>query len=104
MPMPLPIPSGEHPDEAWKKKAACKALDKMDIFFPEEPVTSPRAWDMARTFCKECTVKIDCLYYAVKYEPEGFRRYGMFGGMTPRERDTWANKNSSHRRKGDTGG
>ena len=76
-------------DENWKDHAACGGLD-MVIFFPEEPITTQRVWDQARTFCNQCTVRQQCLDYAINHETLGFRRYGMFGGMTPKERERYA--------------
>lgn len=57
------------------------------LFFPDEPITSPRQWVEGKKFCAACTVKEKCLELAMTAETPGFRRYGLFGGMTPRERD-----------------
>jgi len=92
MPMPPTTPGKITFTEEWKKDAACKDLADSNIFFPPEPITTPRAWDKAREFCQECTVKKTCLDYALEHEAPGFRRYGMFGGMTPKERDEYSAK------------
>lgn len=92
MPMPPTTPRTASYNEEWKNQAACKELNKPDVFFPPEPITTPRAWDQARAFCRECVVQKQCLDYALAHETEGFRRYGMFGGMTPKERDDYSRK------------
>lgn len=62
----------------------------MTVFFPEEPIAGDHVWATARSLCRQCPVRQDCLDYAVSHETIGFRRYGMFGGMTPAERERYA--------------
>ncbi|NBO53553.1 MAG: WhiB family transcriptional regulator [Actinobacteria bacterium] len=74
------------PDSRWMDKAACIGMDA-DIFFPErdgKPLTGGRGiYDKARQVCATCTVKNECLNYAFHFN---MTEFGMFGGLSPRER------------------
>lgn len=61
----------------WFDDAACRGLDP-ELFFPErgEP-TKP-----AKTICRTCRVREECLEYALV----NVERFGVFGGMSERER------------------
>lgn len=59
----------------WHKDAACRGLDP-DLFFPERGTTA----GPAKAVCKTCPVKAEC-YEAGKHE-----HYGVWGGMTRKER------------------
>ena len=76
-----------HKDTDWQSQAACNGIGS-DIFFPEESHnTSPKLYAKALRFCKDCPVRRECLDFAMYWERDQFRRFGMFGGLTPRERD-----------------
>jgi WhiB family transcriptional regulator, redox-sensing transcriptional regulator len=69
-----PIPVEIQP---WYERAAC--LDKdADCFFPEKG-GSTRA---AKRICQTCTVQTECLEYALAND----ERFGIWGGMSERER------------------
>jgi WhiB family redox-sensing transcriptional regulator len=71
----------------WMTESAC-LNQPTDIFFPEyQGNTSPRIWDQAREYCNNCTVKYQCLKLAMSFEEPDLRRHGMWGGLTPDERD-----------------
>jgi WhiB family redox-sensing transcriptional regulator len=55
------------------------------VFFPDSRTEYPKAIK----FCKVCTVRLDCLAFALAAEKEkdGSKRTGIFGGMTPVERE-----------------
>lgn len=72
----------------WEDDAACKGAPTV-LFFPDEPITSQRQWEAGKRFCEQCTVRNECLEMALTAETPGFRRYGLFGGMTPKERDLY---------------
>ena len=74
--------------KTWEDDAACKGAP-ITLFFPEEPITSVKQWAEGKKFCANCTVQQQCLMLALNAETAGFRRYGLFGGMTPKERDTY---------------
>lgn len=61
----------------WQEQAACKQADP-DLFFPERG--SPG--DSAKRVCVNCAVRLECLEYALANS----ERYGIWGGLTERER------------------
>lgn len=61
----------------WQEGAACKEADP-DLFFPERG--SPG--DSAKRVCVNCEVRLECLEYALA----NGERYGIWGGLTERER------------------
>jgi WhiB family redox-sensing transcriptional regulator len=61
----------------WQEDALCRGEDA-DLFFPERG--SPG--DSAKRVCVNCTVRLDCLEYALANS----ERYGIWGGLTERER------------------
>ncbi len=61
----------------WQEHAACKEADP-DLFFPERG--SPG--DSAKRVCVNCSVRLECLEYALANS----ERYGVWGGLTERER------------------
>lgn len=62
----------------WQENAACRTEDP-DLFFPERG--SPG--DSAKKVCVTCPVRIPCLEYALANS----ERYGVWGGLTERERN-----------------
>jgi WhiB family redox-sensing transcriptional regulator len=76
-------------DQTWRDEALCQQTDP-DVFFPEKGYTS-RA---AKKVCGRCPVRTACLADAISTtEPHGIR-----GGMTPRERLTFAQVEEQSRR------
>lgn len=65
----------------WQDKAACIGYDP-DLWFPEWP--KPNEYRQARRICSGCPVRSECLQFAL----ESDNRYGMFGGLTPGERES----------------
>ncbi|HZT67932.1 MAG TPA: WhiB family transcriptional regulator [Acidimicrobiales bacterium] len=63
---------------AWMDRAACRGMADT-VFFPEGP---HRNYSRARRICAGCPVRKECLRYAL----EGCIGFGMFGGLTPRQR------------------
>lgn len=74
------------PDNEWAIEAACRGHDNT-LFFPSAdmkmPVTEKRA-DVKRALgiCGSCSVKSECLTYALEWEP-----WGVWGGTTERQRE-----------------
>lgn len=64
------------PDE-WMTDAVCAEVDP-DSFFPEKGEKSREA----RKLCNTCPVATECLAYALRHDI----RYGLYGGLTARER------------------
>ena len=81
----------------WYDDARCRGM-KTSIFFPETSVGVSTAgiYDEAIKVCKLCPVADKCLAYAMECETNDVRRYGVWGGKTPRERE--------YRKYGGTGG
>jgi WhiB family redox-sensing transcriptional regulator len=71
-PRPLAVPQGD-----WWKHGACRDVDK-DLFFSaphEDPVAHHVRVGLAKAVCEACSVRGECLEWAVKHE-----RYGVWGG------------------------
>lgn len=64
-------------DLAWQDMANCRGADQ-DLFFPERGASTRKA----KSICSACTVKEDCLEFAIT---KG-ERFGIWGGMSERER------------------
>jgi len=77
----------------WYDRAACKGMDGK-IFFPDIPAGSNHrnVFDEAVKVCGLCSVRRECLQLAMDAETNDIRRYGVFGGKTPRQRDVIAGK------------
>lgn len=68
----------------WMDDAACAQPGiNIDWFFPEAGPASHREYDKARTICFRCPVRAECLDYANRE----VIKHGMWGGMTPKERE-----------------
>lgn len=78
---------------SWYERANCKGMDGK-IFFPDISVgVSHRGvFDEALKVCGLCHVRRECLTLAMQAETNDIRRYGIFGGKTPRQRDALADK------------
>jgi WhiB family redox-sensing transcriptional regulator len=76
---------------SWEDRAACRGVAKVDpfIFFPDidRGQTSPHVWDQAREICAGCDVRVECLRFQMAFEEVTGRRDGMWGGLTPKERE-----------------
>lgn len=69
-------------NETWRSNAACFGQDT-ELFYPEPGVKgSAKQSAEIKAFCKICSVRIDCLEYALKNE----EAFGIWGGTTPKER------------------
>jgi WhiB family redox-sensing transcriptional regulator len=68
----------------WASRAACIDKDPT-LFFPSSELDS--AYDEARLICETCPVWRDCLTDALVRERENRSRWGMWGGLTPTERE-----------------
>lgn len=58
----------------------CLDIDP-ELFFPDDTARDQIA--TAKAICGECHMKSECLEYAIA----GRMKYGIFGGMTPSERE-----------------
>ena len=70
---------------SWQNHAACKTIHP-DVFFSNHGQDSDEA---AKIVCRGCEVRAECLAYAKNLRIE----YGVWGGLTARERGVRAQKN-----------
>jgi WhiB family redox-sensing transcriptional regulator len=68
----------------WQEKAACHGMGP-DMFFPSEP-QGKDFFKKAREICEECSVRLECLDYALDY-PWMEDMTGMYGGKSPWQRE-----------------
>jgi len=68
--------------EKWRDKAACKNAP-LETFFPKKGASTQRIKE-AKAICNTCTVKQDCLEWAVQFSERALM--GIWGGMTPNDR------------------
>lgn len=75
----------------WLERAVCATMTDLppEVFFPEieRGNHDQRVWDRAKEICQDCPVKMECLEYQMKFEEESGRRDGMWGGLTPKQRE-----------------
>ncbi len=66
----------------WRETARCKEMDP-DLFFPVG-TTGPALLQIeaAKSVCRQCDVRDECLQYAIDSNQE----YGIWGGLTEEER------------------
>ncbi len=64
-------------ERPWVVFAACRDIDG-DTFFP----ATKDETDHALSICATCPVQLECLEYAL----EARERYGVWGGMTEKQR------------------
>lgn len=64
-------------DQPWAADAMCAQTDP-DAFFPEKGGTTRSA----KAVCRACPVRAECLNYAIEHQ----ERYGIWGGLSERER------------------
>lgn len=70
-------------DPSWRLIGTCVAKFS-DDFYPEGGQRQVRlAYERARAVCASCPVATRCLNYALENE----ERHGMWGGVTPSERE-----------------
>jgi WhiB family redox-sensing transcriptional regulator len=62
---------------AWQDQANCKGANA-DLFFPERGASTRSA----KAICRECTVRQECLDFAI----ETGEKFGIWGGLSERER------------------
>ena len=61
----------------WQARANCMGVDP-DLFFPERGASTKEAKEV----CRGCVVQADCLEFAL----ENGEKFGIWGGMSERER------------------
>ena len=64
-------------EQSWQDRALCAQTDP-EAFFPEKGGSTREA----KRVCRSCEVRSECLEYAL----ENDERFGIWGGMSERER------------------
>lgn len=72
-----PQGQGTDSEKGWQDYANCMGVDP-DLFFPERGASTREAKEV----CKGCVVREDCLEYALA----GGEKFGIWGGLSERER------------------
>lgn len=80
------------PKVPWTEHALCRGADP-DLFFPTRHSDSDSEGAAAKAVCAECPVAVDCLEYALANN----EKYGIWGGMTVRERASFLRKRRRQR-------
>lgn len=75
--LPLLDLLGDDEELLWQEDAVCAQTDP-DAFFPEKGGSTREA----KKVCLTCTVRDECLDYAVVND----ERFGIWGGLSERER------------------
>jgi len=96
VPLAQVIVSPDDVDElGWQDQALCAQTDP-EAFFPEKGGSTREA----KRVCRSCEVRAECLEYAL----ENDERFGIWGGMSERERRRLKREAVlSHRSAGQTG-
>lgn len=83
-------------NKEWRLEAACRGADT-SIFFQGRGY-GPKLYAEARSYCDRCPVLADCFEFIMEVEsdPANKPRCGIFGGMTPRERDEYQAKRDAY--------
>jgi WhiB family redox-sensing transcriptional regulator len=72
----------------WQGDGSCRGVDP-EVFFP---ISDDDAW-RAKEICAVCDVRTDCLVYSLQHR----ERYGVWGGVTERERADMFRRGVAHR-------
>jgi WhiB family redox-sensing transcriptional regulator len=74
------------PDLTWQDRALCAEIDP-ELFFVEKG--NEKQAQVAKAVCRRCEIREACLEYALDREaqPGVYGAYGVYGGMSPAERD-----------------
>ena len=72
-----PVDAEEGADPGWQERALCAQTDP-EAFFPEKGGSTRDA----KKVCGSCDVRMECLEYALEHD----ERFGIWGGMSERER------------------
>lgn len=76
--------------EHWTERARCRET-ATEVFFPTSSAAAE--WAPARKVCAGCPVMPQCLAFALLHETPA-HRHGMWGGLTPAERDDLVRRTS----------
>ncbi|HEY3723684.1 MAG TPA: WhiB family transcriptional regulator [Acidimicrobiia bacterium] len=66
---------------AWQDDRACAGVS-LEAFFPRNG-----NWQRSRKICRSCPVRAECLDAELRAMAGGAATEGMFGGLTPQQRE-----------------
>jgi WhiB family redox-sensing transcriptional regulator len=78
----------------WQERANCLGVDP-DLFFPERGASTKEA----KGVCGGCEVRLDCLEYALS----NGEKFGIWGGLSERERRRLRRQRALARRRAAAG-
>lgn len=79
----------------WMEKASCRDIAvNPDWFFPDGVSERSPEMSLALSICNNCTVRAECLEYALEHYPI----YGIWGGFKPNEIKILAKKRKEYER------
>jgi WhiB family redox-sensing transcriptional regulator len=76
-------------ERSWQSRANCMGVDP-DLFFPERGASTREAKEV----CRGCVVREDCLEYALA----NGEKFGIWGGLSERERRRLRRQRAMQRR------
>ena len=82
---------GDAEEMTWQDQANCMGVDP-DLFFPERGASTREAKEV----CRGCVVREECLEYALVNS----EKFGIWGGMSERERRRLRRARTLARRSG----
>ncbi len=91
LPMELSLHKFLQEDRSWQLRANCLGVDP-DLFFPERGASTREAKEV----CRGCVVRDECLEYALA----NGEKFGIWGGMSERERRRIRRARALSRRSG----
>lgn len=71
---------------SWVETAACRNAP-VETFFPDEQHPTPDMWVAAKNICAGCPHRKPCLLLALNFETPDVHRFGVWGGLSPQERE-----------------
>jgi WhiB family redox-sensing transcriptional regulator len=86
---------GQPENRSWQRQANCMGVDP-DLFFPERGASTREAKEV----CRGCVVREDCLEFALVNS----EKFGIWGGLSERERRRIRRRRSAERRGEVVGG
>ncbi|MEE8667472.1 MAG: WhiB family transcriptional regulator [Bifidobacterium mongoliense] len=72
--------------QSWRQRALCSQTDP-EVFFPEKGGSTKDA----KQVCSRCEVREQCLQWALEHD----ERFGIWGGMSERERRRYNHEHGS---------
>jgi len=68
--------------QPWFADAACATSGNPEAWFPTAEADNHGEYLYAKSICKTCPVRVECLDYAIT----NGEKFGCWGGLAPRER------------------